>query len=294
MKRSLLLSILLLGFTIHAFSIKDTLLTSPVACKQGEWELVFADEFNAASLDSAVWITWFPYTDGGRDNCGFCRTHGNEGQVYLDENVIIADSILKIVAKNDTITWMGEQRYYSSGMIHSRYAFGQGRYEVRAKLPGGMGFWPAIWTFGQISAEVDIMEAGMQHPRRYHTSIHNWNSKKMEHNRKNVGTNLSTDFHVFAMEWDPDIIRFFIDEKEVWALSRYTSPRGRNLKKCELKPGRYGLNPFFPHPDEKLYLIINLAIGNPHTPFTKTPNEKTAFPAQMEVDWVRVYRRGAE
>ena len=253
--------------------------------------MIFEDEFNTGVLNSNDWITWFPYTNDGGDGCVFCRTHGDEGQVFLDENVLVSDSSLKIIAKKETATWMGEERPHTSGMIHSRRPFGRGRYEVRAKMPAGMGFWPAIWTFGQIYTEIDIMEGGMQHPKRYHTTVHNGKIRKMEHNRKNVRTDLSADFHVYAMEWDLNIIRFFFDDKEIWALSRFTSRRGRNLKRCDLKPGRYGVNPVFPHENEKLYVIIGLAVGNTGTPFTKTPDGATVFPNQIEVDWIRIYER---
>ena len=290
MKKTFFL-ILLLCIAIEAFPQRDTLLTERITCQEGAWKLVFEDEFNNGTLNKDEWLTWFPYTDDGGDSCVFCRTHGDEGQVLLDANVVVSDTSVKIIAKREKATWMGEERDHTTGMIHSRRAFGRGRYEVRAKLPAGMGFWAAIWTFGQIYTEIDIMEAGMQHPERYHTSIHNWVIHKMAHNRKNVKTDLSADFHVYAMEWEPNIIRFFIDNKEVWALSRYTSRWGRNLKRCDLKPGRYGVNPVFPHENEKLFLIISLGVGTSNTPFTKSPDAQTVFPNQMEVDWVRVYER---
>jgi beta-glucanase (GH16 family) len=294
MKKTHLLLVLLIGLGFKTYPQKDTLLTDPVSCQEGTWKLVFEDEFNTGSLNTDAWLAWFPYTDDGGDGCVFCRTHGDEGQIFLDENVVVADSSLKIIAKRETATWMGEQRNYTSGMIHSRRAFGPGRYEVRAKLPAGMGFWPAIWTFGQIHTEIDIMEAGMQHPERYHTSVHNWKIGKMAHNRNKIRRDLSEGFHTYSMEWEPNIIRFFIDEQEVWALSRFTSRRGRNLKKCDLKPGRYRVNPVFPHENEKLFLIIGLGVGDAGTPFTKSPDEATVFPNKMEVDWIRFFERETE
>lgn len=291
MKKEYVFILLFAAISIQAFTQKDTLLTEPLWCNEGAWNLIFEEEFNNGALNSDEWLTWYPYTDDGGDGCAFCRTHGDEGQVFLDENVVVSDSSLKIIAKKEAATWMGEERPHTSGMIHSRRAFGHGRYEVRAKLPSGMGFWPAIWTFGQIYTEIDLMEAGMQNPKRFLSSVHNWNIRTMENKRSRVRTDLSADFHVYAMEWEPNIIRFFFDEKEVWALSRFTSRRGRNLKRCDLKPGRYGVNPVFPHEDEKLFLIIGLGVGTPNTPFTKTPDENTLFPAQIEVDWVRFYER---
>ena len=291
MKKSYIFILLFAIISLKAFPQRDTLLTEPISCKEGAWKLVFEDEFNNGILNAEEWFTYYPYTMDGSDTCVFCRTHGKEGQIFWDENVVVSNNSLKIIAKSETATWMGEQRNYTSGMIHSKRKFGRGRYEVRAKLPDGMGFWPAIWTYGEVFSEIDIMEAGMQNPKRYHTSVHNREIGKMEHNRKNARTDLSADFHIYAMEWEPNIIRFFLDDKEVWALSRFTSRRGRNLKRCDLKPGRYGLNPVFPHENESLNMIIGLGVGDVDTPFTKAPDDNTVFPNQMEVDWIRIYER---
>lgn len=291
MIKNLILSFSVLLITMSGFSQQDTIISFPVICESGNWVLAYAEEFDGNDLNGRDWVTWYPYSDDGSDRCAFCRTHGNEGQIFRDENVVVSDGLLRIVAKRDSGEWMGELREYTSGIIHSRSTFGQGRYEIRSRLPLGAGFWPAIWTFGQISAELDIMEAGMQYPERFHTSIHNWQMGKMAHKRNRVRMNLAEDFHVYAMEWDPNIIRFFIDDKEVWSLSRFTSRRGRNLKTCDLKPGRYKINPFFPSGQERVYIIVNLSIGNENTPFAKTPVAETLFPNQMEVDWIRIYQR---
>ncbi|MBW6491441.1 MAG: glycoside hydrolase family 16 protein [Lentimicrobium sp.] len=291
MTKFLILSLSVILIAKTGFPQHDTIISSPVMCESGNWVLTYADEFEGDVLNVQDWVTWYPYSEDGSDRCAFCRTHGREGQIFLDENVEVSDGLMRIIAKQDSVEWMGEHRDYTSGMIHSRTAFGHGRYEVRSKLPPGAGFWPAIWTFGQISAELDIMEAGMQNPKRYHTSIHNWQVGIMAHNKNRVRRNLAEDFHVYTMEWEPNIIRFFIDEKEVWSLSRFTSRRGRNLKTCDLKPGRYKINPVFPSELERLYLIIGLGIGNESTPFTKSPDGETIFPNQMEVDWIRIYQR---
>lgn len=131
----------------------------------------------------------------------------------------------------------------------------------------------------------------MQFTKRFHTSIHNWNIRKMAHQRNRTRTDLSADFHVYGMEWDSAYIRFFIDDTEVWQFSALTKRNGKNLNKCAVQPGRYRTEPLFPDVNERLYIILNLAIGNESTPFTKSPAGTTVFPAIMEVDYIRYYER---
>lgn len=269
----------------------DTTLKSPVRCPGGEWELVFADDFDANTLNREHWITWFPDTDNGSDHCAFCRTHGDEGQIYKGENVVVSNGTLKLVARYEPANWFGERRNYTSGMIHSRQRFGIGRYEIRARLPGGMGFWPAIWTYGKSSAELDIMEAGMLHPRRFHMSVHNYKIKKMLHRRRGSLKDLSTGFHTFTMDWDTNMVRFAIDGYTVWRISPYQKRYGLRVRRCPIRPGKYRKEPIFPPFDETVSLMINLAIGNEQTPFTKSPDTKTLFPNQMEIEYIKVFRR---
>lgn len=281
-------------FLLVANTIQSQTVTMRTPIARDGWELTFSDEFNGSDLDKEKWITWFPYTNDGSDQCSFCRTHGDEGQVFLDKNVVVTGGILNIVAKRESATWFDLQRDYTSGIIHSTAPFGHGRYEIRCKFPPGQGFWPALWTFGQISAEVDIMEGGMQNPRRYHTTVHNWLLKKMVHNRNNVKTDITREFHVYSMEWDTNYIKFFFDDQEVWTLCKYATRRGKNHRKCETKSRKYTVQPVFPPDNEKLYLIVGMGVGNQNTPFTKSPDVETRFPALMEVDYIRIYQRKKE
>lgn len=280
-----------MGIHLSAFSQRDTLFPGGNICATGDWQLVFADEFNGSELDRTKWATWYPYTNDGSDQCEFCRTHGKEGQVYLDNNVIVSDNSLKLIAQQQEVEWYGLKRNYSSGMIHSLQMFGMGRYEIRCKLPSGMGFWPAFWMFGDKAVEIDVFEIGCQEPRRQHMGIISWKNHKTFDKRKVGRTDFSKDFHVFAMEWDPHFVRFFLDGKETWRVSLMQPRSGKVLRNCNPREGRYRLQPAFPSEGEKLSIIANLAIGNETTPFTKTPVEATVLPNQMEIDWIRVYQK---
>jgi beta-glucanase (GH16 family) len=269
----------------------DTLLNAPVRCFTGEWNLVFSDDFEGNSLDGNKWITWFPYTDDGSDKCTFCRTHGNEGQIFRDENAVVSDGSLKLIARKETGEWMGETRDYSSALIHSRHEFGMGKYEIRCRIPSGMGFWTAFWMFGRKATEIDVFEIGSQKPRYHHVGIHSWNTKTSLQKGYRGRTNLADGYHIYTMIWDSNFVSVAVDGKEVWRVSQFANKRGRVIKKCPIKPGKYRLNQTFPPKGEMLSVIAGMAVGTDNTPFTKSPDEKTVFPNQMEIDWIRIYEK---
>lgn len=289
--KAIIFLVFIIGIHLQTFSQRDTLFPGGSICSSGDWQLVFADEFNGNKLDITKWSTWYPYTDDGSDKCEFCRTHGEEGQVYMDSNVVVSDSTLKLIARRQDVQWYGLKRPFSSGMIHSRQLFGLGRYEMRCKLPYGMGFWPAFWMFGTKAVEIDVFEIGCQESRRQHMGIISWKNHKTFDKRRNGRTDFSKDFHIFAMEWDPHFVRFFLDGKEVWKVSLMQPLRGKVIRRCNPRKGKYRLQPAFPSDGERVNIIANLAIGNEKTPFTKAPTAATVLPNQMEVDWIRVYKR---
>lgn len=285
MKHALTLVICLL-LVITAVSAQND--TIPLV-KSG-YHLAFHDEFSDTTLNRDYWHTYFPYTDDGSDQCAFCRTHGNENQIFLDRNLQVSNGLLHILLKKEDTVWFGERRPYTSGLIQSKQVFKQGRYEVRAKLPEGQGFWPAIWTYGKIYTEIDIMEAGMQNPSRYHISVHNWIEKNMNHKRVNLPFRLTDDFHVYAMEWDSTSLRFFIDDMLVWSMCKYVKRNGKPVRNCNRLPRGYRVSSVFPEDDERLVVIIGTGVGNESTPFTKSPAESTRFPNATLVDYVRIYQ----
>ncbi len=256
----------------------------------GKWKLTFAEEFNDSVLNKSEWFTYYPYTNDGSDSCEFCRTHGNENQIYLDDNVVIKDGVLQLIAKQEQSTWMGEERPFTSGMIQSKRYFGMGYYEFRARLPIGKGLWPALWTFGKYSAEIDFMEAGMRKPRIFHISVHNWDIKTMEYKRVRSKTRLSEDFHTYAMEWDTNYLRFYFDGREVWTLCKYTNSLGGNPRECDNTPSRNAkIQAVFPKLKERLNVLVNLTIDKEILLPVKRSEIKAEFPLQMEIDYIRVY-----
>jgi beta-glucanase (GH16 family) len=286
-----LISVLLFSFYMQVSAQRDTLLPAGNLCSSGHWELVFSDEFDGLALDPQKWISWFPYSNDGTDQCEFCRTHGNEGQIYSDDNIKESEGTLKLIAKRETKKWFNAERQYSSGMIHSKKEFGFGRYEIRCKLPIGMGFWPAFWMFGNKATELDVFEIGTQKSHRNHVGIISWPINQKLDFGYNGNKSLTEGFHTFAMEWDTNFIRFEVDSSEVWRISKFITKRGRTIKRCDIKAGKYRIQPVYPLKDEKLSIIANVAVGTENTPFTHSPDANTVFPNQMEIDWIRVYQR---
>lgn len=169
---------------------------------------------------------------------------------------------------------------YTSARIVTRELFERayGRFEARIQLPSGAGMWPAFWLLGAnidevgwpACGEIDIMEYRGQEPSTIHGSLHGpgYAGAQAVTRRFNLTQDrFDTGFHVFAVEWTPERIDWYVDE------TRYQSVTPDDL------PGEW----VYDHP---FYIILNLAVGGN---FVGPPNENTTFPQTMLVDWVRVY-----
>jgi beta-glucanase (GH16 family) len=235
--------------------------------------LVWSDEFNGTTLSATNWNT---YVGNGCAE-SLCSFGNNELQSYQAANLTISGGTLKILAKQENIN----DRNYSSGKITSKdlAKFTYGRYEARIKLPKGDGLWPAFWmlsnnepygTWPQ-SGEIDIMEYVATNNDETLGYIHYGalypNNKNQGKKYKVSNTNLSDDFHVFAIEWEPNIIRWYIDGV---LFSTKTN--------TDVSPSPW---PF----DQDMYMILNVAVGGN----LGGAVVNSMLPATMEVDYVRVY-----
>lgn len=242
-----------------------------------KWKLVWSDEFNGNSLDYSKWGVEVNAFGGGND----------ELQLYTDrkDNVRVESGTLVIEARRDNPNVQGTTRRYSSGRIRTKHRgdWKYGRIEVRAKLPGGEGIWPAVWMLPTeekyggwaASGEIDIVEINGRSPDTAHLTIHHGGT--WPYNRQSGGKHqlangsFSDDFHVHAIEWNARSIRWLIDGRQAHEETRWESTGGK-----------------FPAPfDQQFHLILNLAVGGR---FVGRPSDKTTFPKQMLVDYVRVYQ----
>jgi beta-glucanase (GH16 family) len=266
------------------------LVLTSVPAWAAEWKLVWSDEFNEPGLpDSTKW----------NYETGFIRN--NEQQYYTrerKENARVEDGVLIIEARKEQ--WKNaaydsnakdkkgrrgrEFADYTSASLTTRdkASWTYGRIEVRAKLPSGRGTWPAIWTLGTNSqqvgwpagGEIDIMEFVGFEPGVIHANIH---TKAYNHVLKTgkgdkiTIADASEAFHVYAIEWGPDGIDFFVDSQKYFTFRNEGT--GASV---------------WPYNKDQ-YLILNLAIGGAWG--GQKGIDDSIFPQRYLIDYVRVYQK---
>lgn len=243
------------------------------------YELVWSDEFNEGTLpDTTKWN--YRVGDGCPELCGF----GNrELQWYSDarpENSRIEDGKLIIETHKEDIG----TRHYSSARLNSRFKgdWLYGRVEVRAKLPGGVGLWPAIWmmptdrSYGgwPKSGEIDIMEHVGFRPDSIKATVHTGAFNHMRGTQKgkyHALPDCEDVFHIYGIDWTEEKIDFFVDDKIYFTFEN----SGNGWEE-------------YPY-DKRFYLIMNIAVGG--TLGGKMGVDDRIFPQRMEVDYVRVFQK---
>ncbi len=229
-------------------------------------KLLWSDEFNEEEVDKTKWTFEIGNGAGGWGN--------NELQYYTDrkENVKVSNGSLKIIALND--------RYlnynYSSTRIISKdkFEFHYGYVEARIALPSLVGIWPAFWMLGanidEVSwpkcGEIDIMEAINDESKVYSTLHYNENNHVSKGNNGKMIVD-RTDYHIYGMEWQEDIMKFYLDDVNIFEFA-ISSNNGTSAFQKDF------------------FFIFNVAVGGNWPGF----NIGTAFPQTMSVDYLRVYQ----
>ena len=249
----------------------------PEKSGQPSWVLVWSDEFNAANGAAPDPGKWTLEKSGN----GFGN---NELEYYTDRanNVRQENGNLVITAMQEPYTGSdGVTRQYTSARLKTSNKFSReyGRFEARIKLPRGRGYWPAFWMLGEPCkrwpdcGEIDIMENVGSQPSTVLGTIHGpgYSGAKgiSRHHELPHGQTVSDGFHIYAAEWEPNVIRFYVDG----VLYATRTP-------ADLPVGTKWV---YDHP---FFLILNLAVGGN---LPGSPDQETKFPQSMLVDYVRVY-----
>jgi beta-glucanase (GH16 family) len=268
MNKTTFILFLLLFFTLSACTITSKTEND---YNLDDLELVWSDEFDGTQVNLANW----QFEIGG---------HGwgnNELEFYTDrpENAFIEDGNLLIQALEEQ--YQGSD-YTSARLITlGRQEFQYGRIEARIDLPTGKGIWPAFWMLGNdintvswpTCGEIDIMEHLGNELQTVHGTLHG----PGYYGGGGIGTsyrleeeNFADGFHIFAIEWVPGQIQWFVDGNLYHTVTKDMIPENTEW--------------VFDHP---FFIILNLAVGGN---WPGSPDSSTQFPQQMLVDYVRVYQ----
>lgn len=252
------------------------------------WEPFFADDFDTPAATSPDWSVWTPEIGDGTAN-DVPGWGNNELQAYTDRPENVAhdgEGNLVITARASDgdapeCYYGGPCEYTSARLITlDKIEFTYGRVEARMKLPDGQGVWPAFWLLGAdvaevgwpASGEIDIMENIGHEPSTVHGTIHgpgysggNAIGRPYE---LPEGERFADEFHVFALEWEPGALRWYVDGELFSTVTPDDIPTGTEW--------------VYDHP---FFLIFNIAVGGNWPGY---PDDTTTFPQTMEIDYVRV------
>jgi len=250
-----------------------TPMPSPAAEWEREgWIIAWRDEFDGPELNLKNWT--FDIGGGGWGN--------QEWEAYTNrpENIRVEHGMLVIEARKEDELIGG--REYSSARVKTQglHTWQYGRIEARIKLPYGQGIWPAFWMLGDdlarkgwpAAGEIDIMEFIGKEPDHIYATVH----APGYSGGSGVGSSfvtsadsLKNDFHLYAIEWEENEIRWYFDDQQYFKVTAQDVPDEW----------------VFDHP---FFLILNLAVGGRWPGY---PDETTVFPQFLYVDYVRVYQK---
>lgn len=222
--------------------------------ESGMWEKVWEDTFDDADDSNYKWN----FVNKGNN-------YNNELQFYKEENSQIQGGILHLIGKEESY----KNHQYTSGKITTfqKKHFINNRIEIRAKLPAGQGFFPAVWLLpadqNKTLPEIDVFEAVGNDPSTIYMVNHLETNEKTLNYSNTYSLPSYYNFHDYVIEWDEEEIRWYVDKELV-----FTSRNGV--------------------PEEPMYLIINLAIGGN---WPGKPNSLTPFPSSLDIDYVKVYKK---
>ena len=267
--------------TLRRGALSASVTFAACGCSSGEPPLAWADEFDGNTLDQSKWEPMI----GTGTLYGLPPGWGNEElQHYTDDpaNLFVQDGLLHIVARKQQV---GGAAFTSARIRTKALAdFTYGRIEARIRFPRGQGIWPAFWMLPTdspyggwaASGEIDVVET-VNDATTAHATIHfggQWPANTRIGGEITPGEPLSDGFHVYAVEWEPESIRWYMDDTLYFTATsdQWWSENGEGNSRA----------PF----DVPFHLLLNVAVGGF---WPGPPDDTTEFPVEMQVDWVRVY-----
>jgi beta-glucanase (GH16 family) len=250
------------------------------SAQETKYVLVWSDEFSAANGSLPDSFKWVMETGGGGWGNNELESYTNRARnAHVRKGNLVITAIKETYKGADGIT-----RQYTSARLKTLGLFEQkyGRFEARIKIPRGQGIWPAFWMLGNNigtvdwpdCGEIDIMENIGKEPDKVHGTIHG-PGYSGENGLGGTYTlpsgKFADDFHIFAVEWEPLAIRFYVDSHLYETRTPAAVPAGKTW--------------VFDHP---FFILLNVAVGGG---WPGNPDRTTVFPQRMLVDYVKVYVR---
>lgn len=280
-----LLIFLFLGGQLHAqleprmFQIKTDGIVA--------WNYYFGDDFEGGQVDESKWHKRYPwgglladqkqYADPSmlsqQNGILHLNVNTNRGFYPVEDWMINHEEAKKYGLE---IQGNSVKLDYITSCIWSKQSFRYGYFEIRAKAPSGQGLWPAFWLYGQNSKdEIDFMEMKGERPNEVHIDVHCPDSCEKVYTKpfgiqKNWGgwvkmnETLTDEFVVYSGVWLPGSLTYFVNGVPV---SYYT--------------GDF---------DTPMNVIANMAVARDGFAFNPGPNDQTKFPADYQVDYIRVWK----
>jgi beta-glucanase (GH16 family) len=264
-----------------------SLLSLPAPVGAQGWELVWADEFEGrrgGAVDAGKWTE--EVGGGGWGNKELQYYTAGAKNAYLDGRGSLVIRAAAESLRGSFKCWYGPCRYTSARLItKGKFSQAYGRFESRLRVPRGQGLWPAFWLLGEditrvgwpACGEIDVMESIGREPSTVHGTVHGPGYSGASGVGASYGlpggARFADDFHVFAVEWEPGVLRWYVDGLHYHTLTPDKLPAGAKW--------------VFDHP---FFILLNVAVGGL---WPGDPDQTTTFPQTMAVDYVRVYQRGA-
>ena len=274
---------IVLGIIFVNCTIAAAQTTTPPPSRPG-WTVTWSDEFNApdgSPVDTSKWVLEAGGNGWGNEELEYYTPR--PANAFQQGGNLVIKAILEKHTGTDGVT-----RDYTSARLKTQGKFSQkyGRFEARIKIPRGQGIWPAFWMMGDGIAklgwpkcgEIDVMENIGTEPTLVHGTIHGpgYSGDKGISAPFSLPDNdhFADDFHIYAVEWEPKAIRFYVDDHLYATRTPAELPKGTKW--------------VYDHP---FFMLLNVAVGGS---WPGNPDATSQFPQTMLVDYVRVYKRSGK